>query len=267
MTIKVILRGGGDLASGVALRLVRIGIQVLICELANPYAVRRSVSYAEAIYTGAVQIEGTRCIRIDSPGQIQTVLIENAIPIMVDSELSVVEFFQPDVIIDGRMTKAPGDIHLTNSPFLVGLGPGFCCGINCHAAVETRRGPNLGRVVYEGCTEEDTGEPETVAGHGRERVLRAPTAGIFHPLAEIGDCVAAGQAIGEVGNQIIRAKFDGMIRGILQDGLKVTRGLKVGDLDPRIDPSLIHKVSDKALSVGGGVVEAILSRPEFRKLL
>lgn len=267
MTIKVILRGGGDLASGAALRLVRIGIQVLICELASPYAVRRSVSYAEAIYTGAVKIEGTQCIRIDSPGQIQATLNQRAIPILVDPELSAAEFFQPDVIVDGRMTKAPGNIHLVSSPFIIGLGPGFCCGINCHAAVETRRGPNLGRVLYEGCTEKDTGEPEMVSGHGRERVLRAPTAGIFHPLVEIGECVVSGQAVGEVGSQVIRAKFDGMIRGILQDGLQVTHGLKVGDLDPRMDASLVEKISDKALSVGGGVVEAILSQSELRKLL
>jgi len=267
MTIKVILRGGGDLASGVVLRLARIGMQVLICELASPYAVRRSVSYAEAIYTGAIKIEGTQCVRMDSPGQIQAALNQQVIPILVDPELTAAQFFQPDVIVDGRMTKAPGSFHLSSSLFIIGLGPGFCCGINCHAAVETRRGPNLGRVIYEGCTEKDTGEPETVAGHGLERVLRAPTAGVFHPLVEIGDCVLSGQAVGEVGNQVIRAKFDGMIRGILQDGLQVTHGLKIGDLEPRMDASLIHKVSDKALSVGGGVVEAILSQSELRKLL
>ena len=178
--------------------------------------------------------------------------------------LDSLEPFGPDVIVDGRMMKEIANYFLSSS-MVIGLGPGFTCGLNCHAAIETRRGPNLGRVLWKGSPEEDTGIPERVGGFSEERVLRAPVAGVFQTSVKIGDSVSSDQIVGYVDQEPIRAVFDGLVRGILHSGLFVTAGLKLGDIDPRMDPSLTNMVSDKALSIGGGVLEAILSWQINRK--
>jgi len=267
MTIKVVMRGGGDLASGAVLRMVRTGMKVVICELARPYAVRRSVSFAEAIYAGRIDIEGISCLHVVDRDRIELVINQGIIPILVDPDLDSLNYFRPDVIIDGRMMKENTNYSIQSTPMVIGLGPGFFCGVNCHAAIETRRGPNLGRVLWEGSPEEDTGIPERVGTYTEERVLRSLSAGIFQSSVKIGDLVSAGQIIGYVNQQPIKAVFNGLVRGILQSGLAVSIGLKLGDIDPRIDPTLIARVSDKALSIGGGVLEAILSWPSNREKL
>jgi xanthine dehydrogenase accessory factor len=264
MTIKVLLRGGGDLSSGVALRMARVGMQVLICELAQPYTVRRSVSFAQAVYSRTIRIEEISGYKVDSLQNAQTIISAGSIPILIDPNLHCLEDFDPDVIIDGRMSKDNPNYYLQCKPKIIGLGPGFFCGINCHLAIETRRGPLLGRVVREGSPENDTGIPEKVGNYTSERVLRASTAGIFHAKAEIGDHVLAGQVVGVIEGDLITIPFDGMVRGLLHDGLPVTKGLKIGDIDPRFDSGLLEKVSDKALAIGGGALEAILSWPELR---
>jgi xanthine dehydrogenase accessory factor len=267
MTIKILLRGGGDLASGAALRMARIGMRVLICELARPYAVRRTVSFAEAIYTGKIEIERVICQLIPDYKSTEKVFDQGIVPILIDPDLDSLELFGPDVIVDGRMMKESAKYFLQPSSMVIGLGPGFTCGLNCHAAIETSRGPNLGRVIWDGSPEKDTGIPERVGPYTEERVLRAPIAGVFQATVNIGDSVSADQIVGYVNQQPIKAIFDGLVRGILHNGLSVTAGLKLGDIDPRINPSIIDVVSDKALSIGGGVLEAILTWPINRKKL
>lgn len=267
MTIKVLLRGGGDLSSGVALRMIRVGMQVLICELAQPYTVRRSVSFAQAVYSNLIRIEDISGQLVDSIVNAQEIFSSMTIPVLIDPNLNCLEEFNPDVIVDGRMKKDIPEYNLLDKSRIIGLGPGFTCGINCHLAIETRRGPLLGRVIRKGTPENDTGIPEKVGNYTSERVLRASTAGIFQAKAKIGERVLAGQVVGVIDGSLITTPFDGMVRGLLHDGLPVTKGLKIGDIDPRFDQGLIEIVSDKALAIGGGVLEAILSWPELRKKL
>lgn len=264
MPVRVLVRGGGDLASGVALRLFRTGFQVLITELPRPLVVRRLVSFAEAIYQGEISIEGVRACQATDIDAAFEIISEGKIPVLIDPEARAREVFHPEVVVDARLTKRPPDLGMEIAPLVIGLGPGFIAGVNCHAAIETNRGHFLGRVIWEGAPEADTGKPDTVAGYGEDRVLRAPAAGIFHPRSAIGDSVDRGAVIAEVDGHEIRAPFKGVLRGLLHSGLSVHAGMKVGDLDPRDDPRYCTLVSDKSLAVGGGVLEAVLSRPEMR---
>lgn len=267
MSLVVCIRGGGDLGSGAALRLHRAGIQVIICELPAPLVVRRSVAFAEAIYSGSIEVEGVTAKRADTRTEIEYDLGHGVIPIVPDPELRLLEWLRADCIVDARLLKKPQNQPVPDKPLLVGLGPGFTAGIDCHAVVETKRGASLGRVYWYGSGEPDTGVPEMVMGYVEERVLRAPADGIFLSAVKIGDQVVKGARLGEVNGKPLYAAFDGIIRGLIADRVRVTRGMKIGDLDPRLDEQLVEWVSDKALAVGGGVLEAILSRAELRQKL
>lgn len=267
MSLVVCIRGGGDLGSGTALRLYRAGIQVVICELPAPLVVRRSVAFAEAIYSGSIEVEGVTAKRVDTRQDIEKALANGVIPVVPDPELKLLDWLKTDCIVDARLLKKPQEHAITGKPLLIGLGPGFTAGVDCHAVVETKRGAALGRVYWQGSGEPDSGVPEMVMGYVEERVLRAPADGVFRSAVKIGDQVTKGTRLGEVGGRPLFASFDGIIRGLIADQLQVTRGLKIGDLDPRLDERLVEWVSDKALAVGGGVLEAVLSRPDLREKL
>jgi xanthine dehydrogenase accessory factor len=222
------------------------------------------VAFAEAVYTGTVNVEGVVGRRIDRLDEIDAAWERGEIPVLVDEEASSLSWLQPLVVIDGRMTKRPPAYSLDVAPLVIGLGPGFATGENCHVVIETNRGHSLGRVIWKGTAEADTGIPEAVLRHQADRVIRSPRDGYFQPLQDIGARVAAGETIAWVGEQAIQAPFDGVIRGLLHGGLAVTAGAKVGDIDPRNDPRFARLVSDKALAVAGGVLEAVLTRPEIR---
>jgi xanthine dehydrogenase accessory factor len=259
----ILIRGGGDLASGVAVRLIRSGLRVVITELAQPLAVRRTVSFAEAVYTGEVTVEGLSAQSVTDPTdslRIISILGKQKVPVLVDPDCLVAKTLHPMVIVDARMTKRPPEPIGYIPRLYLGLGPGFVAGTNCQAAIETRRGPSLGRVFWSGGPSPDTGQPEG----DQARVLRTPCAGEFTPHGNIGDHVYQGQVLAEVAGQPIAAPFAGILRGLLHPGLTVMQGMKIGDIDTRDDPALCQFVSDKALSIGGGVLEAILSRPELR---
>lgn len=260
----VLIRGGGDLASGIALRLHRAGIKVLITELERPLAVRRTVSFSEAVYAGHMTIEGiTGCL---VPRElIHSTFDRNEIPVLVDPDVFILEdpSFTICVLVDGRMLKQAPE-HLPRPvPLHIGLGPGFYAGKNCHVVIETRRSHTLGRVYWNGQPQPDSGQPE---GDPR-RVLRAPVNGRIKNLVDIAAHVQQGQLIAEVGDNPITSPLDGVLRGLIHDGLMVSKGLKIGDVDPRNDLSACYLVSDKALAIGGGVLEAILSKPEIREQL
>jgi len=265
MTVWV--RGGGDLATGVAYRLFRAGLNLLITEVPNPLAVRRLVSFSEAVYQGMVEIEGVQAVRVRDVNSVYKSWKARQIPVLIDPPGNIRLALQPQVLVDARMTKKPPDLGMDAAPLVIGLGPGFTAGENCHAVIETMRGHTLGRVLWEGSPRPDTGIPELVNGRGNERVLRAPIDGEINTIVTIGEHVKAGQMIAEVGGQPILAPFDGVLRGLLRAGNQVKKGLKVGDVDPRKDPEYCRMVSDKSLAIGGGVLEAILTKGELRAVL
>jgi xanthine dehydrogenase accessory factor len=269
MPALILIRGGGDLASGVALRLHRAGLKVLISELPQPLAVRRTVSFAEAVYAGQVTLEGLTG-KLVNREQVQVALDAGEIPVIIDPDASILTELPIPILIDARLTKHPPTPLPDDVPLHIGLGPGFHAGQNCQAVVETRRGHTLGRVYWDGTTQPDSGQPE---GDPR-RVLRAPVDGELVGYAQIGDHVEEGQKIAVIslspkgGDQSpVTSPFPGVLRGLIYPGLHVTAGLKIGDVDPRDNREACFLVSDKALAIGGGVLEAMLSIPEIRAKL
>ncbi|MEX2144261.1 MAG: selenium-dependent molybdenum cofactor biosynthesis protein YqeB, partial [Anaerolineales bacterium] len=248
----VVLRGGGDLATGVALRLHRASIRVLITELVKPLAVRRTVAFAEAIYAGEVEIEGITARRIALPVEIEPAFKVNSIPVLADPALAALAALAglvPEVLVDARMTKRAPDVVANAAALVVGLGPGFVAGENCHAVVETMRGHNLGRVFWQGSAEADTAVPGSMAQQSKDRVLRSPAAGRVEPQAEIGQQLKAGEPIATIAGQELRAAFDGVLRGLIHPSVDCFVGMKIGDLDARNDPSYCWRVSDKSLAI------------------
>jgi len=253
----VVIRGGGDLGSACALRLSRCGLRVLVVEVSAPLAVRRSVALSEAIHDGVKQVEELTGVQIaDATGAIGAWSL-GLVPVLVDPEAKCLAAIPPSVLVDATMTKRSRRTLRHLAPGTVGLGPGFVAGVDVDAVVETNRGPDLGRVLWSGTAEPNTHRPAPVEGYTSERVLRAPTAGILETAAIIGTIVQPGQQVASVGGSIIVAPFQGLLRGLLRDGVAVAAGQKIGDVDPRLDPDLCRKVSDKALAVSGGVLEAV----------
>jgi xanthine dehydrogenase accessory factor len=269
MPSLILIRGGGDLATGVAFRLIRSGLRVVITELPQPLAVRRTVSFSEAIYAGEITIEDLTGRSVSDPTdtlRILNILSKQQVPVLVDPDCASAKALHPSVIVDGRMTKRPPEPIGYVPQLYIGLGPGFAAGENCQAVVETRRSHTLGRVYWRGGPDPDTGAPD---GDPR-RVLRTPADGKLVGRKQIGEHCEEGELIAEIQSEINNRKseivspFAGVLRGLLHPGLTVTRGLKIGDIDPRDDPRLCQLVSDKSLAIGGGVLEAILSHPELR---
>jgi xanthine dehydrogenase accessory factor len=260
----VIVRGGGDLASGVALRLQRAGFGVLILEMERPLALRRLVAFAEAIYAGQVIIEGLTGRRIAQADEASKVIAADEVPVLVDPQGLARQTLDPVAMVDGRMLKRLTELRPGAGPLLIGLGPGFIAGMDCDAVIETNRGHHMGRVYWQGSAESDTRLPEPVIGHEADRVIRAPVSGVLEGRADLGSILKEGELIAGVDGAEIRAAFDGALRGLMHDGLTVEAGMKVGDLDPRQQPAYCREVSDKALAVGGGVLEALLTMPRIR---
>ncbi len=264
----ILLRGGGDLASGVALRLHRAGFNLVISELRQPLAVRRSVSFAEAVFEGQHSVEGVTA-RLVERDQLSAALEAGEIPVLVDPDADILASLPFLIVVDARLTKQTPTPLPVDIPLHIGLGPGFHAGQDCDAVIETRRSHTLGRVYWQGTTQADSGQPEG----DPHRVLRAPADGIFVGHKKIGEHCESGEVIAEIESENenhsshIVSLLSGVLRGILHDGLHVTKGLKVGDIDPRDDVSACYLVSDKALAIGGGVLEAILSNVEIRKEL
>jgi len=263
----IIIRGGGDLATGVAVRLHRCGFDIVVLEIQQPLAVRRSVAFAEAIYSGEIEVGGVKGIFVPDSEQIPQLRTERVVPVLVDPAANLGIQISASALVDGRMRKTPPETTLDSSLFMIGLGPGFTAGVNCHAVIETNRGHNMGRVIWQGGAEPDTKVPETVAGFNVDRVLRAPVSGLLDGGKEIGSMIKAGDEIIRVGGVPVEAPFDGALRGLVHDGVSIEAAAKIGDLDPRGDPSYCFSISDKSLAVGGGALEALLSQPHLRRLL
>jgi len=268
MSDLIVLRGGGDLASGIALRLHRSGFQLVITELEKPLAVRRSVSFSEAVYEGIQTVEMTTA-RLVSPDQLQATIDAGEIPVLIDPKANILSQTNPQstFVVDARMIKSPPTPLDVDIPLHIGLGPGFNAGKNCHAVIETRRGHTLGRVYWNGSALADSGEPDG----DRRRVLRASHDGVLTSHMKIGDHLDENQFIAEIQpddgseNYSIFSPFTGVLRGLIRPGTHVTKGLKIGDVDRRNDPAMCTLVSDKSLAIGGGVLEAVLAFEKMRK--
>lgn len=252
-----VVRGAGDLASAIALRLVRSGFSVVMTEVEQPLTVRRTVAFSEAVRLGEVQVEGVVARRAADVSHVTQLLDQGIVPVLVDPSASCVSL-KPDVVVDAILAKRNLGTTQDMAPVVIGVGPGFTAGKDCHAVVETMRGHTLGRVYYEGSALPNTAIPGLVGGFAGERVLRAPADGVFQGFVEIGDLVKEGQVVAQVDGMPVYAMLTGVLRGLMADGVLVSKGLKCGDVDPRADVSYCHLVSDKGLAVAGGVLEAIL---------
>lgn len=272
---EVLIRGGGDLATGVVWRLHRAGFQVLVTELGDPLTVRRTVSVSSAVRSGTVTVEGmtARLVENVTGGFNGTEMVEalaqcysaDEIPVVVSAGI-------PDlrcpIVVDARLAKRNLDTRIDDGEFVVALGPGFHAGKDCDAVVETMRGHRLGRVLWSGEAIPNTGLPGEIGGKSGQRVLRSPGDGHIDWLVEIGDSVQSDQAIGMLGDRVVAAPFTGVVRGLIHPSTPVRLGMKIGDIDPRTDlfgssrsggVGDVHLISDKALAVGGGVLEAVMT--------
>jgi xanthine dehydrogenase accessory factor len=257
--VIVLIRGAGEMASGVAHRLHQSHFKVCMLELPHPIAVRREVSFCEAIYKAEKEVEGVRSKFISKPEEILTVWKEGKIPVLVDPDGEKTRpFIKPDVFVDAIMAKKNLGTHIKKAPLVIGLGPGFYAGKDVHIVIETSRGHNLGRLILKGTAEPDTGIPGNIGGYTVERVLRTLKKGVFHPQKGIGDRVNKGSVVAVVDDFPVMAKISGIVRGLIREGVEVKKGMKVGDIDPRGKREFCFTISDKARAIGGGVLEAIL---------
>ena len=260
----ILIRGAGDIASGIALRLHRSGSGVVMTDLKSPTAVRRTVCFCEAIRQGKVTVEDVEAVHIPDHEdkillreQILECIRSGRIPVLEDPECRCLEWLAPDVLVDAVLAKKNLGTGITDAPMVIGVGPGFTAGEDCHAVIETKRGHTLGRVIMRGSAAPNTGIPGNIGGYTTERVLRSPAEGVFKPVRSIADTVSAGDTAAYVGDEKVVCAIGGVLRGLLAEGTYVTKGMKCGDVDPRCERSHCFSVSDKALAVGGGVLEAV----------
>jgi xanthine dehydrogenase accessory factor len=258
--LVILIRGAGEIASGVAHRLASCHFKVCMTETSNPQAVRREVAFSEAIFDSEKEVEEIAAKMVESADDIPEVWKEGKIPILIDPEAKVKDFLKPDVLIDATLAKKNLGTKISDVPLVIGLGPGFHAGKDVHLVIETNRGHNLGRIIANGEAEPNTGIPGPIAGYTEERVIRAPKDGEFKALKKIGDGIRANEKVGMIGNVEVRSRIAGVIRGLLRDGTEVWEGMKLGDVDPRGIKDHCYTISDKARTVSGGVLHAILER-------
>jgi xanthine dehydrogenase accessory factor len=244
------------LATGVAWRLNRAGWPVIVCELPLPLAIRRTVAVSSAVTAGEYEVEGMKAVLAPDAAAAVQLANDGLVAVLVSPVLPTID---ASVVVDARLAKHNIDTTIDDAPLVIGLGPGFTAGNDCHAVVETKRGHHLGRVLWSGSAARNTGTPGVIDGKSAERVVRAPAAGTAKWLVSIGDLVADGETLGHVAGIEILAPFPGTVRGLIHNSVELQAGMKIGDIDPRCDPAACHEISDKALAIGGGVVEAVLS--------
>jgi len=255
----VLIKGGGEVASGIAHRLHRSHFKVCLTEVVNPLAVSRGTTFSEAVFDGTKVIEGVRAELVSSsPEEIYKVWRQGNIPIVIDPEVSVKEKIQLDVLVDATMAKRNTGTKITDAPLVIGMGSGFYAGKDVHMVVETNHSNNLGGVILDGGAEEDTGTPVAIGGLTRERVIWAPRSGIFTTDKQIGDSVVVHQIVGQIGDLPLEAPISGILRGLMRDGVRVPKGIKLIEIDPISDKAICYVIRDKMRAIAGGVLEAIL---------
>lgn len=255
---RVVVRGAGEMASGVIKHLHRTGYEVIALEQEAPSCIRRLVCLAEAVYEKSVTVENISAELSDSVENALDIAGRKRIPVIIDPRAESLPALNPLALIDGRLLKNDIDTTIDMAPIVIGLGPGFTAGQNCHAAIETNRGPNLGKVILAGSPQDDTGKPAEVSGVDYGRVLRAPADGVFAAQLQLTDKATAGQTVGEVDNVPIISQINGIVRGLIRDGSIVSADQKIGDIDPRGVQEYCHRISDKANAIGEGALKALL---------
>lgn len=255
----VLIRGAGDIATGIALRLWRSHLSVVMTDLLAPTAIRRTVCFSQAIVHGETKVEDVTAEQAETAADVPVILKRRRIPVLVDPDGTSILVLKPAVVVDAILAKKNLGTKISDAPVVIGVGPGFTAGVDCHAVVETMRGHYLGRVIDHGTAIPNTGIPGLIGGFAGERVLRAPADGVFRQLLEIGTPVKMGDVAATVNGVPMACTLDGVLRGILADGTPVWKGMKSGDIDPRCTVEHCYCASDKALAVGGGVLEAILN--------
>ncbi len=254
----VLIRGAGDLATGIALRLFRSHLRVVMTDLPQPTAIRRTVCFSQAILYESYTVEDVTAVHARTQQDVRRILSGGQIPVLADPQASCQTWLRPDVLVDAILAKKNLGTAITDAPLVIGVGPGFCAGRDCHAVVETMRGHTLGRVIRQGEPLPNTNIPGLIGGFAGERVMRAPDDGIFHQLLDIGAHVQPGDIAGTVNGKPMRCTIAGVVRGILPEGTPVHKGMKSGDVDPRGKEEYCATASDKAIAIGGGVLQAIL---------
>lgn len=259
--MKVVIRGGGDLATGVAEVLYQSGFKILILDIEKPSSIRRSVCFSEAIYDGIIQVENIICKKVENENDIEKCWNEKIIPIMVDEKGEIIKKIKPNVVVDSIIAKKNLGTTKEMAPITIALGDGFEAGKDVDIVVETMRGHNLGRIITSGRAMKNTGIPGEIKGVSKDRVIYSLANGIFSSVKKIGDTVQKDEIIGYVGDVEIRGKISGVLRGIIREGYEVTENMKIGDIDPRIEEkNNCFTISDKARSLGGAVLRAIMFR-------
>ncbi len=259
--LNVVIKGAGEMASAVAWRLFRSNIRkLLMLETASPLAVRREVSFCEAVFEGRKIVDGVEALRVDDIDGMRKAWNQGKIAVAVDSEWELLDLVKANVVVDAILAKKNRGTHINEAPLVIGLGPGFVAGEDVHLVVETNRGHNLGSVITSGTAEPNTGIPGPIEGFAEERVLRSPCDGVFNTRLTIGRHVKTGDAIGEVGEETVLASIDGVIRGLIRPSSAVRRGLKIGDIDPRRRTEYCYTISEKGRAIAGAVLEAILCK-------
>ena len=254
----ILVKGAGDLATGTAVRLYRAGFQVVMTDVAQPTAVRRTVAFSQCIYDGQTTVEGITARKAENRDQVRDILAAGEIPVLVDPQASILPQLPFMAVVDAILAKKNLGTTISDAPIVLALGPGFTAGVACHGVIETKRGHDLGRLILEGASIPNTGVPGDVGGYTTERIIRAPADGPFEPVAQIGQQVNLGDVVAKVNGIPVTAQLTGIVRGMLPAGIPVTAGMKSGDIDPRCEVRHCFTVSDKARAIGGGVLEGIL---------
>jgi len=254
----VLVKGGGDIASGIAYCLCRSGFRVVMTETTHPTVVRRSVSFAEAVFEGSTSVEGVTSRLARGLEDAKAMLAGTDIPVLVDPSAEIGLQLMPSVVIDSIMAKTNLGTTMSDAPLVLGIGPGFQAAVDVAAVIETQRGHDLGRVILNGSAKPNSGIPGNIGGYTTERLLRAPTCGVFLPTVRIGSAVTAGEILGSVNDIPVTASISGVLRGLLKEGLTVKVGQKLGDVDPRGIAEYCFTISDKARAIAGGALTAVL---------
>lgn len=261
-----IVRGGGDIATGTIYKLYQSHLPVLVLEIANPSCIRRTISFCEAVFDKEVEVEGVTAKRADSLEGAFSIYKKKQIPVMIDEKGSVIQKVHPLVVIDAILAKKNLGTRITDAPIVIGVGPGFCAGKDVDAVIETQRGHNLGRIIYEGEAAPNTGIPGVIGGYAKERVIHAPATGKLHILRQIGEIVEAGDILADIDGTPVKTIIGGVIRGMIREGYDVKKGLKIADVDPRVkEQENCYRISDKSRCIAGGVLEAVLHLSENRR--
>ncbi len=256
----VLIRSGGDISSGIIERLHKCGFKVVVLETGNPSSIRREVCFGEAVYRKRMTIDGLTSVLVDNIEEMEETLERREIPVLIDEEGKYINILKPFVLIDAILAKRNLGTHIDMAPITIGIGPGFFAGKDVHAVIETKRGHHLGKVIYNGEAIKNSGIPGNIGGFTKERVLHSEWEGNIRNISKIGDTVKKGQIIALINGNKVLATIDGLLRGIIKDGYFVTKGFKIADIDPRMDEyKNCFTISDKARSIGGGALEAILT--------